>query len=241
MRYGPEKRNFLDLWRPAGGRPAPVLVYIHGGGWIYGDKSYVTGDLPGQHTDLIRFMLSHGVAVASVNYRYTTMASAAGAGPATPPRAVLNSLRSKAKEWNLDPAHFAAIGTSAGGCTSLWLAYHADLADPHSADPVLRESTRLCAAVGWVAQTSIDPTVIPGWVGEQVLNHPMIWRAVWAADRADAVANYPRYRADLYREYSPYTHVSRGAPLRSSSAMAWLPRRARRRGWRSTTCNTESG
>ncbi len=49
----------------------------------------------------------------------------------------------KADDWNVDKTRVAAYGGSAGAGTSLWLAFHDDLADPKSADPVLRESSRL--------------------------------------------------------------------------------------------------
>ena len=39
-------------------------------------------------------------------------------------------LRTKAKEWNFNPARIAVIGGSAGAASSLWLAYHDDMADP---------------------------------------------------------------------------------------------------------------
>ena len=55
-------------------------------------------------------------------------------------RHVLASVRSKAAEWNVDKTRVAASGGSAGACTSLWLAFHPDLADPASADPIERES-----------------------------------------------------------------------------------------------------
>ena len=32
--YGPDARNILDFWMAAGDGPRPLLVYIHGGGWI---------------------------------------------------------------------------------------------------------------------------------------------------------------------------------------------------------------
>ncbi len=60
-------------------------------------------------------------------------------------------LRSKAAEWRLDPQRFGAYGISAGATTSLWLAYHDDLADAGGADPIARLSTRLQVAVGLVA------------------------------------------------------------------------------------------
>ena len=76
----------------------------------------------------------------------------------------LQTIRSKAKEWNLDPKRVGATGGSAGACTSLWLALHDDLADPKSSDPVARESSRLtCAAVSG-AQTSLDPKELREWI-----------------------------------------------------------------------------
>ena len=76
----------------------------------------------------------------------------------------LQTIRSKAKEWNVDPKRIGATGGSAGACTSLWLAFHDDLADPKSTDPIARESSRLaCAARGWV-QTSLDPKELQEWI-----------------------------------------------------------------------------
>ena len=73
-------------------------------------------------------------------------------------------LRSKAKELNIDKRRIAATGGSAGGCDSLWLAFHDDLADPASADPVARESTRLWCVGGTAAQTSLDPKQLAEWL-----------------------------------------------------------------------------
>jgi acetyl esterase/lipase len=76
----------------------------------------------------------------------------------------LQTLRSKAEEWKIDPRRVGATGGSAGACTSLWLAFHDDLADPKSDDPIARQSTRLtCAAVGG-AQTSLDPKQLREWI-----------------------------------------------------------------------------
>ena len=38
-------------------------------------------------------------------------------------------MRSKAGEWNIDKKRIGATGGSAGGCSSLWLAFHDDMAD----------------------------------------------------------------------------------------------------------------
>ena len=207
--YGAHPRNVLDLWLAKSDKPTPLLVYIHGGGWYQGDKSAVTEDVVRLNIDLVRLMLEHGVSLASINYRYATMAPLPA--PVHDAARAIQFLRSKARDWNLDRGHLAAMGTSAGGCTALWLAYHRDLADPGSRDPVARESSTLGAVLAWNPQTSIDPKVMVGWVGDQVMNHPMIWRSVGAADRVEVEARYSDW-SELYREFSPINHVSRGAP-----------------------------
>jgi arylformamidase len=200
--YGSHQRNVLDFWQAKSGSPTPLLLYIHGGGWYQGNKA----DFP---TRTVKAMLEHGISVASINYRYSTNASLPA--PVYDAARALQFIRSKAAEWNLDKQRVAAMGGSAGACTSLWLVYHDDLAKPQSADPVARESTRLCAAVGIVGQTSIDPEVIVPWVGQEIANHLMISRAVGATNYSEIKARYPEYRA-VYREFSPINHVSSDDP-----------------------------
>jgi acetyl esterase/lipase len=75
----------------------------------------------------------------------------------------LQFVRSKSAEWNIDRTRIGAAGGSAGACSSLWLAFRDDMADPDSKDPVARESSRLqCAAVKG-AQTTLDPKQMKDW------------------------------------------------------------------------------
>lgn len=39
LRYGPDERNRLDVFRKGSPLDAPVLVYVHGGGFVMGDKT----------------------------------------------------------------------------------------------------------------------------------------------------------------------------------------------------------
>jgi arylformamidase len=202
--YGPHERNVLDVWLAKSDKPTPLAVHIHGGGWINGDKK-------GTAAATVKYMLDHGVSVAAINYRYSTIAPLPT--PVHDAARAIQFLRSKAGEWNFDKTRVAAFGGSAGACTSLWLNYHDDLADPKSNDPVARESSKLCAAVGFSGQTAIDPKTIVPWVGEQVMNHAMISRAVGAKDGADALARYEEFQK-LYQEFSAYTHVDKNdAPV----------------------------
>ena len=51
---------------------------------------------------------------------------------------MLERVRTKAAEWNIDRKRIAAAGGSAGACSSLWLAYHDDLADPDSENAAMQ-------------------------------------------------------------------------------------------------------
>jgi hypothetical protein len=68
----------------------------------------------------------------------------------------LQFIRSKAEEWNIDKARIGAYGNSAGAGTSLWLAFHDDMAELDNPDPVLRESTRLSVVGALAAQATYD-------------------------------------------------------------------------------------
>ena len=161
MPYGTHERQVLDFFKAdSKSGPPPLVVHIHGGGWVNGDKVGVT--------DLKKY-LDRGISVASINYRFVTQGQEAGVKPPVKwpledaARAV-QFLRSKAAEWNIDKTRVGATGSSAGACSSLWLAFHDDMARPDGADPVARESTRLTAAAVVGAQTSLDPAQLREWM-----------------------------------------------------------------------------
>jgi arylformamidase len=194
--YGPHARNVLDFWKADGDGPRPLFVNIHGGGWVGGDKKL--------DSTKVQPFLDKGISVASINYRLT--AEVPLPAPVHDAARAIQFLRTKAKEWNIDTNHIALTGGSAGACTSMWLLLHDDLADPKSADPVLRESTRVCAAAVSAGQTSIDPKVIEPWLGPGVLKHRMIWMAVGEPTMEAALQNYDKHAA-LYKEFSPINHL----------------------------------
>jgi acetyl esterase/lipase len=157
--YGTHERHVLDFYKADSRKPTPLLFFIHGGGWVAGDKSGV-GELEA--------CLKAGISVVSINYRYSWQAQIAGVMPPVQwpledAARALQFVRSRALEWNIDKQRIGASGGSAGACSSLYLAFHDDMADPKSSDPISHESTRLwCAAVSG-AQTSLDPKQLKEW------------------------------------------------------------------------------
>ena len=162
--YGPHPKQRIHFWKSPKAsteKPAPLLFFVHGGGWQGGDR------LSGLAT-MLPNLLEAGVSVASVEYRFIREAMDEGIdppvkAPLTDAARALQTVRSKAAEWQFDKTRVAASGGSAGACTSLWLAFHDDMADPAAADPVARESTRLVAAAVNVAQTTLDPVQMKEW------------------------------------------------------------------------------
>lgn len=159
--YGPHPKQLIHFWKADADKPTPLLFFVHGGGWTGGGR--MNGLEP-----LLVDMLKSGISVASIEYRFIPEATADGVVP--PVKAPLHDaaralqfIRNHATEWNIDKARIAASGGSAGACTSLWLAFHNDLADPDSEDPVARESTRLLTAAVTGAQTTLDPKQMRQW------------------------------------------------------------------------------
>ncbi len=148
--YGPHERNLIDFWKADSDIPTPVVVFIHGGGFINGDKSSIRTS----GRDLIRECLDTGISFAAINYRLrntTTLDSILLDCSRS-----IQFLRFKAEEWNINKDRIAAYGGSAGGGASLWISASDDLADPNSEEAVLRESSRLTCAGHLTSQATYD-------------------------------------------------------------------------------------
>lgn len=210
--YGDHLKQRLHFWKAESAEPTPLLFFVHGGGW----RS--DGRLKRLSEGLLQSMLANGVSVVSVEYRLIQEAEADGVVP--PVKAPLHDaaralqfVRSKADEWNIDKARVAASGTSAGACTSLWLAFHDDMADPDSQDPIARESTRLlCATVGG-AQTTLDPVQMREWTpNSRYGSHAFGIKAAKGQTQFDAFVEQRDEIAEWIEEYSPYALVSSDDP-----------------------------
>lgn len=199
--YGDHERNTFNFWQAEGVGPRPLLVFIHGGGWTQGSK-------PSSARQFIPF-LEQGISVAAIDYRLSTDAPLPA--PVHDAARAIQFLRYRAREFNIDTNRIAVTGGSAGGCTAMWLLFRDDMADRAASDPVLRQSTRVTAAAVSNAQASIDPKVVVDWLGPAILRHRMLWTAVGEESMEAALENYEDHQ-ELYREFSPFNHISPGDP-----------------------------
>ena len=172
-------------------------------------------------TGMLEKLLEHKISAVSVEYRFIKEAVAEGVEP--PVKAPLHDaaralqfVRSKSKEWNIDSANVIACGGSAGACTSLWLAFHDDMAQPQSKDPVARQSTRLAGAAVIGAQTTLDPAQMVEWTPNSKYGSHAFgifkegdkkWQQDFAAflEKRDSISEW-------IQEYSPFALVTSDDP-----------------------------
>ena len=206
VKYGTHARHVLDFWQAKSNKPTPLVLVIHGGGWMNGSKERISRCVD------VQALLDAGFSVAANNYRFIPQASAEGLtppvmGPLNDSARALQFLRSRAKEWNIDPMRVGLAGSSAGACTSLWLAYHDDLADLKSTDPIARQSTRpLCIAVIG-AQTTLDPQQAKDWTPNSRYGGHAFAKKDFAQALADRESILP-----WIAEYSPYALATKDDP-----------------------------
>jgi acetyl esterase len=179
VHYAPHERNVLDFYQATSDTPTPLIIYIHGGGFVAGDKSSI-------NAAMIHAALEAKISVAALNYRFVNGTDILFPVPQHDCARGVQFLRSQAKPWNIDPERVACFGGSAGAGISMWLGFHNDLADPANSDPIARHSTRLVAIGTMGGQGTYDPIKIKELVGGRAWEHPSIFK-VYGVKTADEV------------------------------------------------------
>ena len=147
-KYGPHERNVMDIWLPKSDKPTPIVMYIHGGGFVGGDKSH------GHRQPMRKKCLAAKVAFATMNYRFLKHASYQeimfdGA------RAI-QALRADAGKLNIDPRRIGVYGHSAGAIMSMWLGFHPDVGRRGSRDRIGRFSSLVSVHGGLLTPRGAD-------------------------------------------------------------------------------------
>jgi triacylglycerol lipase len=150
LAYGPHPRNVLDLHLPTE-PPAsalPVLVFVHGGGFVAGDKGG-----PGQalHDNIGRFAVEHGLVGATINYRFAPEFRFPSGGEDV--ASAIAFLAANVGAYGGDPERIMAMGHSAGA---------AHVATCVAEPEIAKRATGLCGAV--LSSGIYDPTALWGEV-----------------------------------------------------------------------------
>lgn len=181
----------LDIWYPRDNpNPTPVLVYIHGGGWIFGSKE-------GAVYQLLPY-LERGWRVVNVEYRMAGNSLAPGSVEDT--RCALRWIYRNAKQYNFDTSKIVLTGHSAGGHLSLITGMLPDgtaldnrcYADAKHGDAPMK----VAGIVNWYGITDVNDLI----QGPNVKNYAVMWMG--------SVPN----AAEVARSVSPLTYVRSGLP-----------------------------
>jgi acetyl esterase/lipase len=138
----------LDLYLPtdpAVKKPYKVIVWIHGGSWLGGDKN--VDCLPAR-------LYSNRYAVASINYRFTNEVTFPG--QIHDCKAAIRFLRGNAKKYHLDPEHIAVWGESAGGYLAAMLGTSGGVKALEGSSGWNKYSSNVTAAVDWCGPTDLN-------------------------------------------------------------------------------------
>ena len=104
------KKHLLDIYLPAGAKgKIPLVVFIHGGGWISNDKYADMGYM----FNTVAAVLNNGMALASIDYRFAT--DTVFPAILQDCNKAVSFLYENAGEYSLDKNSIALMGFSAGG------------------------------------------------------------------------------------------------------------------------------
>ncbi len=146
----------FDFYRAPGTQIAPLIVWAHPSG---SSKSIAPGSLA--YSVLVAPALAAGFSFASVEFRHPVTNEVEADSPTNPGvphydiARALQFMRANALALGIDRRNVFVVGGSRGTLT-LWTALQNDMANPYSADPLLRQSTRVNAVFAYNSQTTYD-------------------------------------------------------------------------------------
>jgi acetyl esterase/lipase len=192
----------LDLWVPATDAPAPLVVWVHGGGFMFGDRRILPETFrPNQVFDAL---LDAGLAVATIDYRHAL--EAPFPAQLQDAKAAVRYLRTFADDLGISTEKIGAIGESAGGHIVAALGLTAHRADLEGTHGVLGRSSAVQAVVDWYGVADLTtmpraalPPEVAAKLPPELVTPPeeQLTRGLGGSALADA---------------SPITHVTPDAP-----------------------------
>jgi acetyl esterase/lipase len=184
----------LDVYEPPSGQaPHPLLIFVHGGSWAFGNSSIAEQSQLMQR--VVDGVLGSGFAVASVNYRLA---------PKDPwpaqiidVRCAIRYLRSSAARWGVDPHRFAAMGNSAGAQLVSLASLSAGQVPAWDTAQFAGQSSGVAAVVDCWGPIDL---LAAGWSRAALEIGQVVFRVNWGTQNATLAAA------------SPVSYVHAGAP-----------------------------
>lgn len=197
--------RLLDAHVPASDEPVPAVIWIHGGGWLEGDRRYPPPTIP---VDLLHgSILRAGIALVAIDYRHSLEAPF----PAQlhDVKAAIRYVRRFADTFGIDPERIGVWGESAGG----HLAALAGLTRPEGP-----AGEALEGSVG-VREGNTAVSAVVDWYGvselTSLLSHPLPPAppgTEFPNPFTALLGGTPEQQLELARAASPLTYVEGSTP-----------------------------
>lgn len=143
----------LDLYySPSGRKARPAVVWVHGGGWGFGNARMVTG-LFGPWDEVLARLAARGYVVLGVDYRLDGEAKFPAAVQDV--KAAIRWARANAAKYHIDPDRVAVWGESAGGQIAALVGTSCGVPQLEGTGGNAGESSCVQAAVDWYGPTDI--------------------------------------------------------------------------------------
>lgn len=219
--YGADPKQRLDLYPLPGAKAAPVLVFVHGGGWINGDKRRL-------HS-LPDYARRHGFLLASINYRLVPQVRDAG-GCALDVAAALGWLRANVARAGGDPRRMVLMGHSAGAHLAALVATDPAYLATQKMAPADLSGILLLDGLGYDAVPLIaldrrKPGAAPGWFRQALGARPEALSPVRQARRGKPLPPFliyfPGRRANARGESLALRNAVRAAGGKARAVRAW--------------------
>ena len=147
LAYGPHELHRLDAYLQPGPGLHSVVVFVHGGGHVGGDK---TGG--GLHL-VLPIVARAGYSIVSINYRFAPQHR--HPAQVDDARLAVRWLRANAARFRIDPRRLAVAGASAGGHTVTFLRFTSCPDNRAASDEVSRQSCRPQTVVNLFGTTDL--------------------------------------------------------------------------------------
>lgn len=117
IKYGPKTRHTLNIALPANrDENTPVVIFIHGGAWLFGDKNV--------HDAEMNLLAKNGIACATINYRFASdITNVRYEEMLSDVRLAIDFLSTKSTLYQISDSRFGVVGQSAGAHLALCTAY----------------------------------------------------------------------------------------------------------------------
>jgi len=234
--YGSHAQQKFDLYLPAGrsANTTKVYIYIHGGGWIGGDKSEITAGM-----DRLKATVFPKYAIVNMNY-VTAVPNSHNALPdqINDIQAVIDMIKSKSAEYQVKP-EFVLCGWSAGAHLSMFYGFTKNnpavkavinIAGPADLNDPVFASNPLNAIMPGI----VNPAVIPSGMTAHTYASPVTWITnasvpilsfYGTADGTVPISQKDRLETKLTSagtKHETYTYVGDHATWMSDPTLAWL-------------------